>query len=142
MVIAGVARALSPGGRFVAEMGGKGCIETIAAAVIAALARRGIDAESARPWYFPAPEDYGPKLEAGGFRVEYIELIPRPTVLPGELSDWLETFAQSLLDLAPEGERGQVIAEATEIARPALQGEDGVWTADYMRLRFRAVKGA
>jgi len=40
-VIEGVRRALKPGGRFVAEMGGAGCVAKVRGAVKAALARRG-----------------------------------------------------------------------------------------------------
>src|ERR1700681_4176330 len=51
-VIDGVHRALRPGGRFVAEMGGDGCVETIKRALIEALNRRGVDGQAASPWYF------------------------------------------------------------------------------------------
>src|SRR5262249_10134177 len=57
--IAGVYRALRPGGRFVAECGGHGCVATIAGALHAALGRRGIDGARVNPWYFPTPEEYG-----------------------------------------------------------------------------------
>src|SRR6266849_4306388 len=49
-VIAGVARALKPGGRFVAEMGGHGCVAAITVALITVLQRRGIETD-AIPWY-------------------------------------------------------------------------------------------
>ena len=51
-VVAGVRRALRPGGRFVAEFGGHGCVERIRRALIAALDRRGLD--GAR--YDPEPD--------------------------------------------------------------------------------------
>ena len=57
-VIAGVWRAIRPGGRFVAEFGGFGCVETIKRALINALARRGIDGDALNPWYFPTVEEY------------------------------------------------------------------------------------
>src|ERR1700685_2637036 len=40
--IAGAFRALAPGGRFVGEMGGHGCVSTITVALMVALERRGI----------------------------------------------------------------------------------------------------
>ena len=46
---AGVWRALKPGGRFVAECGGAGCVATIVTALHAALGRRGIDAQHLAP---------------------------------------------------------------------------------------------
>ena len=77
-VIAGVWRALKPGGRFVAEFGGHGCVATIKRALIDALRRRGIDGDALDPWYFPAVEDYSARLARRGFAVRYIALIPRP----------------------------------------------------------------
>ena len=68
-VIQGVWRALVPGGRFVAEMGGYGNIAHIHRALYAALGRRGIDAATIDPWYYPTPEDYGRLLERQGFEV-------------------------------------------------------------------------
>ncbi len=55
-VVSNIARALRRGGRFVAEMGGGGCVDTIRVALIEELARRGYDGGSASPWYFPSPE--------------------------------------------------------------------------------------
>ena len=69
-VLAGVHRALRPGGRFVAECGGSGCVETIDTALIDGLQRRGLDGLAASPWYFPTTEDYGQKLTTAGFDVE------------------------------------------------------------------------
>jgi hypothetical protein len=40
----------------------------------------------------------------------------------------------------PEGERAGFIAELREALRPHLQQPDGSWIADYVRLRFAAVK--
>jgi SAM-dependent methyltransferase len=139
-VIAGVHRALKPGGRFVAEMGGENCIGTIKRGLIAALDRRGLDGASRVPWYFPGPTEYGARLAAGGFTIEYIAHIDRPTRLPGTLGDWLGTFAGSFLLEVPEPERPKVIQEVANFARDTLQDDDGGWTLDYTRLRFRAVR--
>lgn len=136
--IAGMWRALRPGGRIAAEMGGAGNVEKIRTGLIAALDARGIDGAAASPWYFPTPEAYRAKLEKAGFEVTYIELIPRPTPLPGELADWLWTFGESFLLRVPEAERAGVIDEVVEAARPHLQEPDGRWVADYVRLRFAA----
>src|SRR5260370_9664238 len=56
-VIAGVHRALRPEGRFVGELGGHGCVAKIKKALVEALNRRGINAATANPWYFPTVED-------------------------------------------------------------------------------------
>jgi trans-aconitate methyltransferase len=136
----GVWRALKPGGRFVGEMGGAGNVARITAALVAALDRRGLDGRAAVPWYFPTPEAYRGKLEARGFEVLRIELIPRPTPLPGEMADWLETFAENFLNQVPAGERPGFLAEVSDALRPELRDADGNWHADYIRLRFAARK--
>jgi len=140
VVIAGVWRALVPGGRFVAECGGAGCVATIEAALLDGLARRGIDGRTVHPWYFPTVEDYGARLAARGFAVEYIALIPRPTPLPGDITGWLETFTESFTAALPAAERPAFIDEVREALRPRLCDSNGQWTADYVRLRFRAIK--
>jgi trans-aconitate methyltransferase len=137
-VIEGVRRALVPGGRFVAELGGFGCVEKIKSALVASLDRRGIDGRAAVPWYFPSVEDYRPKLEARGFRVDSIALIDRPTPLPGDVTGWLETFAESFTARVPSADRPAFIEEVRRALEPQLRGPDGVWVADYVRLRFAA----
>jgi trans-aconitate methyltransferase len=138
--VAGVWRALKPGGRFVAEMGGFGCVEKIRSTLIAALERRGLDGKAADPWYFPTVEDYRARLERRGFRVDYIALIDRPTSLPGDVTGWLEIFAQSFLNTLDERERRSFIAEIRDELAPKLRDASGTWTADYVRLRFSAIK--
>jgi trans-aconitate methyltransferase len=139
-VIAGVHRALRPQGRFVAELGGHGCVAKIKKALVQGLRRRGIDGEGASPWYFPTVEDYSERLTRGGFSVNYIALIPRPTPLPGDVTGWLETFAESFTSTLPPTERAAYIAEVQEALRPELCDAAGKWTADYVRLRFAADK--
>jgi SAM-dependent methyltransferase len=140
-VIRGVHRALRPGGRFVAEMGGYGCVAKIKKALVEALNRRGIDGEAANPWYFPTVEDYSARLSAGGFTTRYIALIPRPTPLPGDVTSWLETFGESFTSGLAPAERPMYLTEVQEALRPQLCDAEGKWTADYVRLRFSAVKG-
>jgi hypothetical protein len=141
-VVAGVWRALRPGGRFVAECGGAGCVATVEAALIAGLERRGIDGRAADPWYFPTPESYRTRLEARGFRVDSIALIPRRTPLPGDILDWLETFAESFSAALPAPERLGFLLEVREAVRAVLCDASGGWSADYVRLRFAATKPA
>jgi len=138
--IAGVWRALKPGGRFVAEFGGHGCVATIKRALIDSLARRGIDGDALNPWYFPTVEDYSARLARRGFAVRYIALIPRPTPLPTAIDGWLETFAQSFIAPLAENDRAAFIGEVREALRPHLCDGDGRWFADYVRLRFAADK--
>jgi trans-aconitate methyltransferase len=139
-VLAGVARALRPGGRFAGELGGAGNIARVTEAMLAALAARGIDGRALWPWYFPTDDDYRARLDAAGFEVRSIALMRRPTRLPGRMAEWVATFGGRFLDAVAETERAGFLAEVETRLAPALLGADGVWTADYVRLRFMAVK--
>ncbi len=139
-VIAGVRRALHPGGRFVAECGGHGCVDTIVRALTESLKRRDLWEDSVNPWYFPTDDEYRERLEKRGFEVNYIALIPRPTQLPGEIGGWLETFAESFTSRVPVANRPGFLDEVREVMKPSLCDENGDWTADYIRLRFAAMK--
>jgi trans-aconitate methyltransferase len=139
-VICGVARALKPGGRFVAEFGGYGCVATIESALVAGLNRRGFDGRSANPWYFPTSQEYRKRLERQGFTVSYIALFPRPTPLPADITGWLETFAESFTAKLDVDDRAAYLEEVRRELLPKLCDSTGQWTADYVRLRFAAVK--
>jgi trans-aconitate methyltransferase len=139
-VLASVCRALRPGGRFVAEMGGAGNVAAIRRALAEALDRRGRDARAADTLFLPTAEEYGHRLEAHGFAVWTIALFPRPTPLPGELGAWLETFAQSFLRAVAEEERPRLVEEVEAALRPHLYDRERGWVADYVRLRFAAAR--
>lgn len=139
-VLAGVRRALKPGGRFVAEMGGLGNIAAIRVALLAVLGRWGLENKETDCNYFPSPESYGNRLRRHGFEISRMELIPRPTPLPASgMRGWLETFRRGLLEHVPAENREQALEDCIRLLRPALCDEAGNWTADYVRLRFRAV---
>jgi SAM-dependent methyltransferase len=140
-MLAQVHRVLKTGGRFVAEMGGHGNIASIRVAFIAALARHGLADREDGVNYYPTPEAYTRRLERHGFRVERIALIPRPTPLgEGGIDSWLRTFRKGVLDSVPAELHQTVIDETADLLSTALRDEDGNWTADYVRLRFAAVK--
>lgn len=139
-VIGGVWRALKPGGRFVGEFGGQGNVAKIRNALHAALTRRGVDPWAADPWYFPTPQEYSQLLEAQGFTVNFIKLIPRPTPLPTDITGWLDTFGESFTRRLPATERAAFVAEVRDALKPHLCDSQGRWTADYVRLRFAAAK--
>jgi trans-aconitate methyltransferase len=139
-VIRGVWRALRPGGRFAGELGGHGCVASIVSALCAALARRGIDGSRVNPWYFPTAQEYAQRLVANAFAVTSIALILRPTLLPTGADGWLETFAGSFAAALPESARAEFFGEVREALRPILCDAQGAWTADYVRVRFCAVR--
>jgi trans-aconitate methyltransferase len=138
-VIAGVFRALKPGGRFVGEFGGHGNVAAIVTALNAALTVRGLDAGKLRRWY-PTAERYAGMLQNGGFHVRSAVLIPRPTPLPTGIAGWLSTFADPFLADLPDLDRAALMDDVAALLAPALQTDTGEWIADYVRLRFAAVK--
>lgn len=139
-VLSGVYRALKPGGRFVAEMGGQGNIAAIRTALQAVLAPYRIDAEEAAASFFPSPAHYRKLLEQCGFEVQSLDLFPRPTSLPGGMEVWLNTFRNGVLDLVAPADRADVLAATIALLRPTLSDAEGNWTADYVRLRFHATR--
>ena len=132
----GIFRGLRPGGRFVAEFGGHGCIAAIVLALTVALQRRGHVRQS--PWYFPTAEEYAAKLTAHGFEIDSIELYPRLTPLPTGIRGWLETFGGPMIDVLPDAQRASLVDDVETLLRPMLCDTAGRWTADYVRLRLIA----
>jgi trans-aconitate methyltransferase len=140
--LAHIFRALKPGGRFIAELGGYRCVETIREALHEALRGRGIDPWEYDPWFFPTAEEYDTLLKNEGFEVDSIAHFPRPTPLPGDVSAWLETFGQPFLLAISPDDRSSYIDEVRERLRPALFKEEQGWVADYTRVRCRAFRRA
>ena len=133
-----VFQALKPGGRFAGELGGAGNVRLIRRALDAAMRRRGHDPDALNPWFYPDEDEYRRVLESAGFVVTRIVLFPRPTPLPTGMDGWLSMFAQPFLGILSDAERRAVIDEVSNDVRPDLHGATGGWTADYVRLRFRA----
>jgi SAM-dependent methyltransferase len=141
-VIAGVARALKPKGRFVGELGGHGNVAAIATAMRAVGNARGGDPSLVAPWFFPTVDEYAGLLTRNGFAVQEIALVSRATALKTGMEGWLRTFGRSFFDQFSEPQRTAAINEALEILRPSLCDAQGRWTADHVRLRFSAERNA
>ena len=139
-VLQGIHRALRPGGRFVAEMGGLGNIAAIRTALQATLAAYSIDAESAGASFYPSPDEYGSLLRKNGFTVEAMELVPRPTRLDAGMEQWLRTFRKGVLGTLNPDDRDKAVSAMVKLLQPVLCDSNGVWWGDYVRLRFRAVR--
>ena len=138
-VVRGVRLHLKSGGRFVGEFGGFGNVAAISTATRAVLRKHGFDIKGLSPWYFPRAEEYEQLLENNGFRVENLSLFPRPTPLPTGMEPWLRTFSGAFLANMDDEKRGFIIREIAELLEPALCDWEGAWTADYVRLRFKAI---
>ncbi|MYL22390.1 methyltransferase domain-containing protein [Halomonas alkaliantarctica] len=137
-VLAGVKRALKPGGRFSAEFGGHGNTAAICTALIAALQFRGISTHRRYPWYFPTPEEYRHVLATVGFKVEHIALVPSPKTLPPGMERWLSHFAEPFLHGLDEDLRYAIIDNALLTLGYSLRDSYDHWTADYVYLRVSA----
>src|SRR5476649_1585356 len=73
---------LKPGGRFIAEMGGKGNNAHIMAITRQVLEKHGYSQlANQKPWYFPSLGGYTTKLENAGFKVTSAIHFDRPTLL-------------------------------------------------------------
>lgn len=137
-VLTGVWRALKPGGRFVAEFGGEGNLETIVCALNAARTRRGMPA--LMPWFLPSPAEYLRLLKNEGFAVRLLSLLPRPTVLPEGVEAWQASFARPFMDGLATEDRLPMLQEVAGMLGATLCDPHGRWQADYVRLRVHAAK--
>jgi trans-aconitate methyltransferase len=139
-VIQHIHQALKPQGRFVAEFGGKGNVKAITNALHVALDEIGTSIQN--PWYFPSISDYTTRLENHGFEVVYAVLFKRPTPLTegdAGLKNWLGMFASRFLPESTE-QQNHVLDRVEQLLKPVLY-RDGIWTADYQRIRVVGIKG-
>ena len=133
-VIASVAAALKPGGRFVLEMGVLGNIARITAVLEQVLPK------GRNPWYFPSAAEYATILEQHGFEIQMLSTFERWNRLEHPergLREWLEMFAGSWFEGVPEKTKPILLTEIEIRLAPVLRC-DGSWFADYRRLRVIA----
>jgi SAM-dependent methyltransferase len=130
--------ALRGGGRFAGEMGGEGNLKTLRRALRDELTGRGHAMPEADPSWYASVEAFTRIYALAGFTEVHAELIDRPTPLPGGVADWVKTFRAGVMDVAmvPEWERDDIAAAVEARVAPALRRGDGIFCADYVRLRF------
>jgi len=140
-VASGVARALRTGGRFIAELGGKGNIQEIERAIRAVVARYNGGGLPEDRTFFPSIGQYSALLEAHPLEVRAARLFDRPTPLQGEtgMEIWIRQFKWFYFETISVPQREKALQETVEELRPALF-RGGTWYADYRRLRITAVK--
>ena len=141
--VVSIVRALKPGGRFVAELGGRGNVQALLGAAFAALRSLGVNhPENLSPWYFPSVAEYSTLLERHGLEVVSASLFERFTPLQGGaqgLADWVAMFAGCLAGAVPQDQQPEFLELVKRYAAARLLC-DGVWHVDYRRLRVVAVK--
>lgn len=138
-VLEGVFNALKPGGRWVGEFGGEGNVAALVQAMERVFEDHSEFGEFENPWYFPGVDEYRRKLQQAGFKVQSLEIIPRPTPLSSGVREWLKIFSQGITKNLSEAQRDVFLNEVEEKVRPSLQIK-GQWVADYVRLRFSTIK--
>ena len=129
-----ISKALQPnGGRFVLEFGGKGNVETIVSAILKVM---DLPREAAHFWWYPSIAELSSLMEQNGLEVTQAQLFDRPTELVGEdgLQSWLKMFANKFFEGRSEQEVQGIIERVVEECRPKLY-QNGVWKADYRRIR-------
>jgi trans-aconitate methyltransferase len=143
-VITGIAKALRPGGRFVAEFGGQGNTAGFLEAVRNSWAKLQLAGPTPHPWYYPSIAEYSTLLEKHGFEVTYAILFDRPTPLEdGQrgLRNWFDMFGASFVQNLPDDQKSALRDEIETQARPKLFQSDK-WVMDYRRLRLVARKSS
>jgi trans-aconitate methyltransferase len=137
-VVRNVASVLRPGGRFVAEFGGKRNVRALLAAGQTVLERHGFAYRN--PWYLPSIGEYASLLERHDLEVNSAWHFDRMTALDegdDAMRDWIATFGSVVLAPAPKAQWTILTREMEEILRPELF-RDGRWYLDYVRIRVQA----
>jgi trans-aconitate 2-methyltransferase len=135
--------ALRPGGRFVAEFGGRGNVRRrVRCASRGAPGRGGGGLRPAEPVVLPGRRRV--RVAAGATRAgsDGAALFERPTPLAGGeagLRDWVRMFGATFLNAIGPERHEALFASVEAHARAALY-RDGNWTADYRRLRIVATR--
>jgi trans-aconitate methyltransferase len=143
-VLSGVRAALREGGRFVAEMGAARNVAALVDALREAAVRVGLSVDLPLPWYFPTPAEQATRLERAGFTVRVLQYVDRPTRLTSladGAADWWRMFGGVTLSALDAESLDELLRMVNVVAPPSLRGADGVWVADYVRLRFVAEAG-
>ena len=141
-LLRGIYKSLKHGGRLVAEFGGKGNIKSIVDAIDSAAKQLHLEHRIiSNFWFFPSISHYATLLESAGFETEQMWLFDRPTKLVGEdgMLKWINQFAQHAFVNLNEDEAKAVTDLAVNILK-TNHFKDGEWTADYKRLRIKAIK--
>ncbi|HEY4935754.1 MAG TPA: methyltransferase domain-containing protein [Puia sp.] len=133
---------LKENGRIVLEFGGKGNIQEMEKAMRSVLKKRGYHKNANIAfWYFPSIAEYSTELEKRNFHVIHAEHFDRITPLKGDqgIKDWFLMFGVNFFDGIPDLERDDILNEV-QLSLKATHFREGVWNADYKRIRIVAIK--
>ncbi len=145
-VIAGIARALRPGGRFVAQMGGAGNVATVIASFEAVMRRPRWSSDFERfesTYGFHDSGHYAQWLRAAGFDVHEARLIPKDMVHTdrADFLGWLRSAWHPYTSPVGAGARADFIEEVAAQFLAAHPPDDlGRIHVPTVRLQVRARK--
>ncbi len=135
-------QSLQQGGRFIAEFGGHGNVQTITDEIIHQIKEAGFDYNIEQfPWYFPTIVEYSSLMEQVGFRVTLAQHYDRPTPLYGDngLRNWIDMFGNAFFKGIAEDQKNDILTKIEHNLNPLLYKE-GNWFADYKRIRVIGIK--
>jgi trans-aconitate 2-methyltransferase len=126
---------LKPGGRLVAQCGGKGNVATHTKAIAAVAADPDYAPhlnQAKGLWNFASPEETEPRLEGAGFSDVRCWLQPKPVQPPRPLEFITTVTLGPILDQLPEAKR-------RSFAEAVLEASEQPLVLDYVRLNIEAV---
>ena len=137
-VASGICATLKDGGRFVGEMGGAGNLELLRGALRDEMVHRNYAVPAQEPHWYPDAEQFTRLYCLAGFVDVEVELFERPTPLPSGVAAWVKTFRTGVMDVAmvPQWERDDLALAVERRLADRLLRPDGLFYADYVRLRF------
>jgi len=142
VVIRNMYSLLNDNGRIVLEFGGKGNNQQMLQALRDVFNKRGYK-ENAKIdfWYYPSIGEYSIELEKLNFRVVHAEHFDRVTPLKSNqgIKDWFLMFGDNFFVGISNPEKDDILNEVQDKLK-ATHFINGVWNADYKRIRIVAVK--
>ncbi|MBT2214359.1 methyltransferase domain-containing protein [Virgibacillus dakarensis] len=134
--------SLKKGGRFVAEFGGKGNVQTITSAIRKQFQILELTyCEERFPWYFPSIGEYTTLMEQAGFKVIFARQFERPTPLEGMngLKNWIDMFGKTMFAGLDNGTVTKIVTNVENDLAKAIF-HDQHWIADYHRIRVMGIR--
>ena len=132
-----VYKSLKKGGRFVADFGGIGNVQTVTDEMVIQIEQAGfLFTNQQFPWYFPSIGEYASLMESAGFHVIFAQHYDRPTLLEGErgLANWMDMFGDLFFNGIPVDEITAIKKRVETNLHDKLYKE-GNWIADYKRIQ-------
>jgi len=133
---------LKENGRIVLEFGGKGNNQQMLKALRDSFKKRGFyDNAKIDFWYYPSIGEYTTELEKLNFRVIHATHFDRITPLKSSqgIKDWFLMFGNYFFVGIPDTEKEEILNEVQNNLT-VTHFIDGVWNADYKRIRIVAIK--